>query len=465
MADNENPARTQAAVNTRELIGWAVAANAGPLPEAVRRRAAMILSDDIGAMVAGSLEPQVARAREGLTRTASGTAEATVFAKGAPRLDRYTAASANGMAITWCELDEGFRNASCHGGAYTIPALLAEAEAQGRSVEEVLRALAIAYEVTTRFALAFPFPVFNVHPHAAFATIGAAAAASLVRRYDAKTMLDAVTGAASMSFAGPFDTAVEGSLVRNGWTSAGAWIGLRAADWAEAGIGGAAATPYDVFVGCFKTRAIPQALVEGLGTTWSVANGYHKIFACCGYAHSAVEATLELLGRLQQRKVDDIAEILVETSPSGQTLRNAEPPTVLAAKFSIPHAIAATARLGTAGARAFTFDTLQDEGIAKLRQRVRLAPYPDLKPFPKDRPARVTLRFEDGASMSAVCESARGGADQPFDEPTLLSKLAENAAGTFPAVPGALAAIIRGEAAVLARPWRELLSDTLRASA
>ena len=462
MADNENLARTQAAANTRELIRWAVEAIAKPLPEPVRRRAATILSDDIGAMVAGSLEPQVARAREGLTRTASGTAEATVFAKGAPRLDRYSAASANGMAITWCELDEGFRNASCHGGAYTFPALLAEAEAQGRSVEEVLRALALAYEVTTRFALAFPFPVFNVHPHAAFATIGAAAATSLVRRYDAKTMLDAVTGAASMSFAGPFDTAVEGSLVRNGWTSAGAWIGLRAADWAEAGIGGAASTPYDVFVGCFRTGAIPDALVEGLGTSWSVTNGYHKIFACCGYAHSAVEATLELLGRLQQRKVDDIAEILVQTGPGGQALRTVEPATVLAAKFSLPHAVAATARLGTAGARAFTFDTLQDAGIARLRRRVRLAPYPDLPPFPKDRPARVTMRFEDGGKMSAVCESARGGADQPFDEPTLLSKLAENAASVFPAAPDVLAAIIRGDAAVLAKPWRELLADALR---
>ena len=136
------------------------------------------------------------------------------------------------MAITWCELDEGFRNASCHGGAYTIPALLAEAEAQGRTVEEVLRALALAYEVTTRFALAFPFPVFNVHPHAAFATIGAAAATSLVRRYDAKTMLDAVTGAATMRFAGPFDTAVEGSLVRNGWT-----VGRRLARPARRGLG------------------------------------------------------------------------------------------------------------------------------------------------------------------------------------------------------------------------------------
>jgi 2-methylcitrate dehydratase PrpD len=461
MTSNENSARAQAAANTRKLIEWAVEAVRKPLPEPVRRRAAIILSDDIGAMVAGSLEAQVAKAREGLLRTSSGKAEATVLAKGAPRADRYAAASANGMAITWCELDEGFRNASCHGGAYTIPALLAESEAQGRTVEEVLRTLAIAYEVTTRFALAFPFPVFNVHPHAAFAAIGGAAAAALARRQDAGTLLAAVTGGASMSFAGPFDTAVEGALIRNAWTSAGAWIGLRAADWAEAGIGGNDVTPYDVFVGAYKTNVKPDALVAGLGETWSVTNGYHKVFACCGYAHSAIEATLELLGRTQKKK-EEIAEIVVETAPGGQALRNVEPETVLAAKFSMPHAIAATVQLGTAGARAFTEDKLRDEGIARLRERVRLAPYPDIKPAPNDRPARVTMRFGDGAEMSAVVESARGGADKPFDEPTILSKLAENAGAVFPQVPKTMTGIIRGDKDLLSQGWKETLAGMVK---
>lgn len=459
---HQNPTRAQAAANTRKLIEWAAEAVRKPLPDAVRRRAAIILSDDIGAMVAGSLESQVTRAREGLLRTSSSKAEATVLAQGAPRADRYAAASANGMAITWCELDEGFRNASCHGGAYTIPALLAEAEAQERTVEEVLRALAVAYEVTTRFALAFPFPVFNVHPHAAFAAIGGAAAASLARKQDAKTMLAAVTGSASMSFAGPFDTAVEGALIRNAWTSAGAWIGLRAADWAEAGIGGNDVTPYDVFVGAYKTHAKPDALVAGLGDTWSVTNGYHKVFACCGYAHSAIEATLDLLGRMQKKK-DEIAEIVVEAAPGGQALRNAEPETVLAAKFSMPHAIAATVQLGTAGARAFTHDTLDNPEISKLRTRVRLQPYANIKPAPNDRPARVTMRFNDGAEMSAVVESARGGADKPFDEPTLLSKLAENAGAVFPAAPETLKKVIAGDREVLLRGWRETLAAMVKA--
>jgi 2-methylcitrate dehydratase PrpD len=300
-----------------------------------------------------------------------------------------------------------------------------------------------------------------VHPHAAFAAIGGAAAASLARRQDAETMLAAVTGGASMSFAGPFDTAVEGALVRNAWTSAGAWLGLRAADWAEAGIGGNDVTPYDVFVGAYKTNAKPGALVAGLGDTWSVTNGYHKIFACCGYAHSAVEATLELLGRMQ-KKNDEIAEIVVEAAPGGQALRNAEPETVLAAKFSMPHAIAATVQLGTAGARAFTQDKLEDAEISKLRKRVRLQPYPNLKPAPNDRPARVTMRFNDGAEMSAVVESARGGADKPFDEPTLLSKLAENAGAIFPQVPATMTGIIRGDKDILSKGWKETLAAMVK---
>jgi 2-methylcitrate dehydratase PrpD len=193
-----------------------------------------------------------------------------------------------------------------------------------------------------------------------------------------------------------------------------------------------------------------------------VTNGYHKVFACCGYAHSAIEATLDLLGRVQKKK-DDIAEIVVETAPGGQALRNAQPETVLAAKFSMPHAIAATVQLGTAGARAFTQDKLEDADIARLRERVRLQPYPDIKPAPNDRPARVTLRFNDGVEMSAVCESARGGADKPFDEPTLLSKLAENAGSVFPAVPETLKKVIAGDKDLLSQSWRDALARMVKA--
>lgn len=440
------------------LFDWAAAACKSPLPEPVRRRAAIILADDIGAMVVGSQEPQVAKAQQRYLQRAGGSGEATVFAAGARRIDRAGAACANGMAITWCELDEGFRNASCHAGAYTLPALLAEAEARNSSVEEVLRALAVAYEVTTRYALAYPFPGFYVHPHAAFAALGAAAAVSLIRGHDAASLQSSVTGAASMSFAGPFNTAVNGALVRNAWTAAGAWIGLQCADWAEDGIGGGIDTPHEVFATSFRTRVIPEALSRALGEDWSVANGYHKIYACCNYAHAAVEASLQLREQAGAVTADEIAAIHVEAGPGGLALDAVEPSTVLSAKFSLPHAVAATTLMGSGGAAAFTQSTLADPAIASLRRKVSLSAYPGAGPAPRDRPGRVTWTLNDGRTLSAVVEIPRGGADQPFDEATLIAKLESHTADALPRAASVLGALIRGDGDSLARGWREAVA-------
>src|SRR6185295_10070473 len=133
---------------------------------------------------------------------------------------------------------------------------------------------------------------------------------------------------------------------------------------------------------------ISSALTAQLGERWAIASGYHKLFACCQYAHSAVEASLVLGEKLSQtgRTPDDIAEITVETHPRGLTLTETNPPTVLSAKFSMPHAMAAVAVRRSGGQSAFASDTLDDPAIARLRQAVRLQPYAPIAPWPSDRP-------------------------------------------------------------------------------
>lgn len=465
MAPDSDPAlRACSAEAIKALMTWAAGFSHDAIPGPVRARAALVLADDLGAMVAAAGEPPVARMRAVLVRS-SGRPEATVFAPGSPSLDRASAAAANGLAATWCELDEGYRGAPCHAGAYILPALLAEAEAEARSVARVLAALALAYEITVRCARAFPFATMTVHPHAAFATIGAAAGIGILRGFSSTRLLDAVSAAASMTFAGPYGHAIEGALVRNAWTSAGAWIGLRAADGAEAGIAGLAETFHDVFVGSLGTGCVPEALDAGLGTDWAIAGGYHKVFACCQYAHAAIEASLDLRRQLAGREdeIDEIDEILVETHPRGLTLTTVEPATVLAAKFSMPHALAAAAVTGTGGQGAFDQSTLHEPRIARLRRRVRLAALPEIGPPPNDRPSRVTWRLRDGTTFSALCESARGGADQPFDTDTMLAKLAETSRA-FPRMAPVLERIVReAEAPSLwsswRRPWRDCVAE------
>lgn len=444
-----------------ELCAWASRAANQPLPVPVRRRAALVLIDDIGAAVAASREPQVAAAAK-MEIAASRGAEATIFAPGGARIDRIGASVANGMAATWAELDEGYRLAPCHAGAYIWPALVAEAEATGASVAETLSALAVAYEITARMSQAFPFSTMTVHPHAAFATIGAAAGIGLLRRLAAPQLLTAISGAASMSFAGPYGHAIDGALVRNAWTAAGAMIGFRAVDWAIAGIGGIAETPYDVFATCFGTAAEPAMLTRGLGDKWSIADGYHKVFACCQYAHSMIESSLELHRRLGPGAGDRIAAIEVETHPRGMTLTAVEPPTVLSAKFSMPHAAAAVARRGTGGQDAFGADTLGDPSIAALRRNVKLKLLERIDPWPNDRAARVTWIMSDGSRHTAACSNARGGADQPFDEATLLDKLRVNTAPVFPEMAARLAAALQSDSDDL--PLRQIVAQATGAT-
>lgn len=439
-----------------DLCAWASDARRTPLSEDIRLRAALVLIDDIGAAVAASGEPQVEKAAAIEVRS-SRVPETTVLGPGAPRIDRLGASIANGMAATWAELDEGYRLAPCHAGAYIWPALIAEAEATGATIGNTLHALAVAYDITARMSRAFPFATMTVHPHAAFATIGAAAGIALLRRLDATQLIAAVTGAASMSFAGPYGHAIDGALIRNAWTAAGAFVGFRSVDWALSGIGGIPETPYDVFATCFGTTVDPAALTVGLGDHWSISDGYHKIFACCQYAHSMLEASLELHDRLGPGAGERVAAIEVETHPRGMTLTAVEPPTVLSAKFSMPHAAAAVARRGTGGQASFGDDTLSDPAIAELRRNVRLKPLQKIEPWPNDRAAQVTWILRDGSRHSAACANARGGADQPFDEATLLRKLQTNTAQVFPGMARTLGAILRNDDDN--QPWRKIIAE------
>lgn len=453
-------ARARAGEGMRELASWLAGSKADVIPESVLPRAALVVADNLAAMVAAQSEPEVQAAQAHLTERAAAK-EATVFNRTAARVDRYSAALANGAAATWCELDEGYRLAPAHAGAYILPALLAEAEATGTSTKAVLRALTLGYEIVGRCAQAFPFASMTAHPHAAFGTLGAAAGIALLRGYDGDALLASVSAGATMVFAGPYRHAIDGALVRNLWTGVSAWAGMRAADLAPLGFGGIAESPYDVFVGCFGTTAKPTALTAGLGERWAIASGYHKLFACCQYAHSAVEASLLLGEKLvaADRQSSDIAEIIVETHPRGLTLTEASPPTVLSAKFSMPHAVAAVAARGTGGQDAFSRDSLDDPEIARLRHVVRLKPYEPIAPWPKDRPGRVTWHLSNGEVWTEAVENARGGADQPFSTDELIDKIDTLTRAVFPTMLGTLRRLITDPHTLSASPWRDVVAE------
>jgi len=453
----------RAAAPHRELMGWAVAISADDIPAAVLSRSARVIADSIACMVAAEDEPEVQRFHGKLIGR-SALAEATLFRKGAPRVDRLSAATGNALADVWHELEEGWRIVPCHAGLYVLPALLAEAEYAGISTRRTLACAAIAYEVVTRFAATWHFPDMAEQGrgwvHARFNSIGAAVATSLVRKSPADLASSALENAISMALIGPRRHHLDGALVWNAWPAAATWIGMTSVDWAECGIAGLVTTPADVMGVEFRGEPSWPNMTNNLGESWAILDGYTKIHACIQHAHSTVEAVLEARPEVVAR-ASEIQEILIETHRLALFLDQPNPLTSLAAKFSLQHIAATTYVHGHAGPEAFSAASLSNLDVAELRKKVRFAPFGETAGA-HDRPSRVTFVMIDGARITATCLSAAGGPDRPFGSGIIWSKIEALTQSAAPRFTQMARDLERLDPDWIDRPWSEFVGTALK---
>lgn len=406
-----NLAQRVSALSSREIA----------LDPQIRQRSALVLIDDLAAVIAGSGAQQVRKLdTEQRARSTGGESRSVLGSK----LTRANASLVNATAADWDELDEGYRPATCHGGLYSLPAAMAEAEASSADISQVLRAVVAGYEVSTAHARLYrPTASLVLHPHAVFSTLGAAAAVASLRKLDSDAFQQVIQVASTMALAGPYQHALDGHEVRNAWAGAGAMLGFAAVDLAGAGIYGSTDSAYESLHGGLGYQVSQDELLYGI-SGWAIEHGYHKAYPCCQYAHSSVEATLAIVDRdLIGRDSSDINEIIVEVHPLGFALANRSPKTSLGGKFSVPHAVATVIAHRNAGLPAFASDSLFDQRVDSLRQRVRLLPFDGELVPPHDRPAKVTVRMHDGTEFIEECLSAIGGPDRPMGMEQVLEKV------------------------------------------
>ena len=421
------------------------------IPVPVQKRASLVLSDDIGAMVAARDEPELQSLQEGVAVSA-GKPEATLFNGKGQKLDRYSAALANGCASDWAELDEGYRRVICHAGIYCLPALLAEAEAENHTTEELLRALVLGYETVARVARAFTFPNLVLHPHGSLAAVGAAAAVCALRRTEQSITVGAISSAATMVVPGPYTHPILGSLCRNIWPGIAAQTALRSVDWASHGIVGLPTALHDVYADAFGAKPNADELCSELGQSWAISDGYHKVFACCQYGHATIEANLKLA---EQADPSEIQTIHLETHEKARVMDNPDPTTTIAGKFSIQHIAAASALKREGGFAAFSAEVLSEPSVVSLRHRVSTSPYEPIPEWPNDRPTRVTWTLKDGRTLTHEVLSARGGPDLPFTPDEIRQKIKDIVSDPYPNMFAYLEKILELEPEVLAKGWKE----------
>ncbi|WP_232678997.1 MmgE/PrpD family protein [Nocardioides sp. R-C-SC26] len=420
----------------------------------IRRRVSAVLADDLAAAVGAIRHSEVRRFGASATRT-SASGEASVLA--GHRAGREQAAAANAVAMCWEELDGGYRPAPCHGGLYTIPAALAEGEAVDASLDDVLRAVAVGYEVAAGLARAFPTePPLLVHPHAMLAPVGAAAAVAWLRDGSPSTVLAAADLAVTLGAVGPFSHAARGIAGRNVWAAAGARNGFLAADAVAAGIEADPASALDVLLDTLGHRAA----IDGSSwrRPWAVAEAYHKVYAACQYTHSAIEAAHDLAtGPLDGVSADELVEVEIAAHPLAIGLDLRHPETVLGGKFSLPHVVAVTLATGRTDPPVFGADLLGSPVVRSVRERIRVVPFPAA--VHGERPATVRVLLRDGTSHESTCRSAVGSPDRPLTDAQLLDKIELLTAESCPAFPSVAAALVEGTLAG-DTPIRDVMAST-----
>jgi 2-methylcitrate dehydratase PrpD len=122
-------------------------------------------------------------------------------------------------------------------------------------------------------------------------------------------------------------------------------------------------------------------------------------------------------------ELNDIAEVVIDTFDWAATLNDRSPKKDLAAKFSIPWAVASMLVRKSAGTFEFSDEGLCDELVRSISVKVAVredAVYSSMTPA--KRPARITLRTKSGQTMVNEVEGSSGGPDAPLSVEMIQAK-------------------------------------------
>jgi 2-methylcitrate dehydratase PrpD len=365
------------------------------------------------------------------------------------RLSVPGAAFVNAAFASMLDLDDGHRGASGHPGAAVIPAVIATAEAHGADAERLLTAIAIGYEIGVRIAGARDVDTLHTFDSGLWCGQAAAAAAGWLRGLDADRLANAIAiaGTTAPGQTATAYTKLMGNNVKEGIPFATA-LGLVAVELAVAGFTG----PIDFLD---EARRYDRTILTAdLGSRWLIETTYFKPYGCCRWAHAAIDALFDIMGK-DQVTADEISTVRVETFAQTLWLNNdLAPPTLEAAQYSVPFCIAAAAVHGADALVPLEDALLTDPEILAFAPRVTVAVAPDLDSmFPRSVPARIAVTTQRGI-MTRTVLAPRGEPVNPLSDDDLRAKFSTIARTRLtPAIStsllDAIAALDAGELAPL----------------
>ncbi|KSV63388.1 hypothetical protein N183_35650 [Sinorhizobium sp. Sb3] len=397
------PEVSQAGI-ARQIATYVATAREHCAPETARKSAFKCILDLLGAAAAG-INEQGVDATRCLALATIARGDVPIWFAG-QKSSAIGAVWANSCAAAALDIDDGNRMARGHPGAAVIPVAFAVAHETDASIEDLVSAIVIGYEVGVTVGAARAV-YGNTGTWSSYAVVAAAAA---LRRTPPEIIEHALAIAGESAPNQLFASATsqsptpEGSDVKEGipWSVV---TGLTALGLAERGHTG----PRNILDSQIHYR-FPADL--RLGTALHICNTYLKVYACCRHVHAPLEALLNVV-RDNAIDANAIDAIDVETYSGALRISNkVEPANLVDIQYSIPYCLGLAALVGSESLLPLTSDALGRPLVSALAKRVTLRRNDEFDAsFPAKTLARVTVTSRGQRFVSGVTVPKGDAAD------------------------------------------------------
>ena len=376
------------------------------LPPAVVVVAKRIILDGLAVAVAGSIEdgPQIAAEH---IKSLGGTPVSTVLGAGF-KTSPVSAASVNGIAMHVLDY-EPMWSPPTHATSPTLPAILALAEMEYASGQDIITAFVKGCEVQGRIRLASQQHApgqLKYHPPGVVGVMGSAVACAHLLKLNQNQLQNALGTAASRAGGIMANVGTMTKATHCGWSAA---AGLDAALLARRGFTGNteifdAPNGYvEVFFGegfdvsAFLNFGHPYRLVEpGFAI---------KLFPSQYATHFAITAGLTLQPRLSDPAA--IAAVQI-TTPVMPYVDRPAPQTGLDGKFSFQYTLAAALLDGAVTVQTFSDERRFRPDMEALLPKVSLTQSETIPGQLEKMWVEVRVTLSDGQSLTARCDGPKG---------------------------------------------------------
>lgn len=405
---------------TAEIAHYIATAQNQELPNEVIFKTKCHLVDTMAAMVSGS-QLKAGRVATAFVVAQGGIPESTVVGTDLVT-SAIQAAFTNGMFAHADETDDSHLGGRFHPGCAIVPAALAIAEREKRNGMELLRAIALGYDIGARFtrALGYTSPRSGTHSTHSLGAVFGAAAASLFHfssRQVASLLSFAVQQASGIPYWERDADHIEKAFDFGGM---GARNGVSAALMVVYGFSGIA----DPLIGkhsylaAFAENPKPDELVADLGKRFEIMEASIKKWCVGSPIQAALDAIMALIDEHNLMPAD--VDILTAHMPHDRLVLvdNRDMPDVC-----LQHLLAvALVDRGLTFASSHDLARMEDPEVLKIRQRISVMPSQELTLAKPARQAIIEIQTRDGQHLHHRTRAVLGTPENPMSKAEITTK-------------------------------------------